>query len=336
MRSIIIFALLALALCQYNPLLDINNRLGLTGDSQTENANTCWTGLFSQIQQFTPVIQDYQAEDLVALLADAATFVQQFEPTVQTACQAYAQDLENYAVTYGNGLDMRTNAYIYFPYVVKEVSVFVQLPILSNITVIGDTLGYIYQILVGATDLEVIAPTRPTFEQEDLMRQQITTLFTNEDNLNQYFQAFVESYGVADTVNVSSLVQLALNAKTFFYATKTFNQDLETEDYDGQITSIETYITILLEIARNNQEGLENIVTILSPALKDLESRPISLITSSLWSLAFYYPEALKLDIQMQEELLEGDFASLGTNAGQLAKIYYNQDLISVMKLLVE
>ena len=104
MRSVIIFALLALAMCQSgNPLVDavtgFNNKLGLAGD----NGNNCLTGLITELYQAAPLYQDYVAENLVGLVNDASTFAQGFEPAVQAACQPFAEDLVNYAVTFGNG-----------------------------------------------------------------------------------------------------------------------------------------------------------------------------------------------------------------------------------------
>ena len=89
MRSVIIFALFALAMCQ-NPLFDamtgFNTKLGVTGN---DNGNNCLIGLMTELQQAGPLYQDYITENLVALLADASTFAQGFEPAVQAACEPF-------------------------------------------------------------------------------------------------------------------------------------------------------------------------------------------------------------------------------------------------------
>ena len=323
MRSIIIFALVALAVCQ-NPLFDamtgFNNKLGVSGN---DNGNNCLTGLITELYQAAPLYQDYVAENLIALATDASAFAEGFEPAVQAACQPFAEDLNNYAVTFGNGKEPKLNAILNFPYVAQQAATLIVNVEQQDFTAVGETLGYIFQILIGAVDLESVLPAPLTYEQELTIQQNAESLLTNQEALTQYIQAFVEGYGVADSVNVTAIVQLVTETEGLLFAALTLEAQIANGNFDSDITATESFINTVLETVRNNQEGLQSIAAIDGPILEAFINNPVQVTALTLFNTFFNYPEIMQLNNQMQQELLDGDFSSVGTTAAQSANIIY-------------
>ena len=325
MRSVIIFALLALAMCQSgNPLFDamtgFNTKLGVSGN---DNGNNCLTGLITELYQAAPLYQDYVAENLVGLVNDASTFAQGFEPAVQAACLPFVEDLNNYAITFGNGKEPKINAALNLPYVAQQAATLVVNFEQQDFTAAGETLGYIFQILVGAVDLESVLPAPLTYEQAVIVQQNAEALLTNQEALTQYMQAFVEGYGVADSVNVTAIVQLVTETEGLLVAVMTLETQINSGNFDSDITAIETFITTVLETVRNNEEGLRSVLIIDEPILEAFINNPVQVIAMTIFNTLFNYPQIMQLESQMQQDILNADYTSYGTDAAQLTNIMY-------------
>ena len=113
MKLFIIFTLLVSALSQglvEDIIANLNQTVQETAyPPMIDDANDCVTNLIAQLQTYSDNLQNNQA-GLTPSSTDSADLFNQFDPIVQTACQSFIQDLDQYVAAYGN----ETGAYNLF------------------------------------------------------------------------------------------------------------------------------------------------------------------------------------------------------------------------------
>ena len=242
---------------------------------------------------------------------------------MEPVCEAYSQDLETYALTYGNGYTPEQNGAMYAPYTIQKVTELLEQAYHNNFTAVGETLAVLYQISIGAVDFEVLMPTQMTPEQAAVLEQNIMSLSTNDEELVQFFQAYLDGMNLGEQANVPAFVQLIDQLRQVLVVAINTESQTDTSDFDTDILNIEALVNATLEVLKGNQAGLETLFLVEAPIMKSFVHNPLRLIGGLLYNTAINYPEVLETSNQLQEELLEGDFGEAGATAAKGDSIVY-------------
>jgi hypothetical protein len=301
MRTVVVFALLALAVSAFDPQAYTQGFIQQFGfdQAQVQDLSTCFIGL-SQI--INGLKADVQAGDLNSALQT----LQGVQAQLATICGAWAEDINQYVAENGNGQQPKQIWEQFAPQIIQQVATWANFLAAGDDLQAGQTEAYIIQILMGAQ--QPAALDMPQFNFTNYVPFDQDTFF------QQYLGAFYDTLGMTQVVNVDEVIECIDTMQGVF---RNFTQIPQPTDFDSKLDAIQTALDSVIQ----GLKSCENVLYVEKLSLIAMRDAfvqdPVAFILRIVDNIATNLPELIVSQQQVSVDVVEGNYTGAGVVEAQ-------------------
>jgi hypothetical protein len=311
MRTIVIFALLALSVSAFDfpsYVQGFTQQFNFT-QAQDQDLSTCFIG-FSQILK--TINADIQAHDLNSVILT----VQGLKEQLAGICGALGNDIFEYAWEHGNGQTPKQIFNQYGPEIIQQVATWANYLAAGRDFEAGEKEAYILQILMGAQQPATLPVPQYDWSKYQQLNQDVF--------IQQYLGAFFNTLGLAQEVDIPSILTCVTTMEGVFQGMEQFHQAFATGDFDGKLDAIQGGLDSLIQGLKSCQAALHADVLLLVPIVEAFKQDPVRFILEVVNNVALNFPELIQNVQQEQVDVYEGDYADAGILKAQRMQAIFN------------